>query len=146
MKTELPDSDEETRAKGIAEQCWLGPICLLFWVVVILTVVHGCAYGAECTLAWNSQSDAAKWRVYLGIELLAEVTQPTAMVTLPDQPCTLAVVAVNDAGQSPPATIRLSFLTDQESVDLRAWSELRSYYREHLHGPRFYRTKIETPP
>jgi len=146
MKPELPDREEENRARGLAEQCWLGPLCLLFWVIVILAYIHGCARGAECRLAWDTQPDASKWRVYLGLDLLAEVTTPAATITLPDAPCVVSVVAVNDAGQSPPATLRLSYLTDQESVDLRAWSNLRAYYREHLPGPRFYRTRIETPP
>ena len=149
MKQELPDKDEETRARGLAEQCWLGPICLLFWTIVILSYIHGCARGAECAIAWNpspAAENVTKYRVYLGLDMLAEVTTPAATVNLPDAPCTISVVAVNAAGQSPPASLRLSFLTDQESVDLRAWSNLRAYYREFLPGPRFYRTCIETPP
>ena len=39
MKPMPTDEEEESRAKGIAEQCWLGPICLLFWVIVVVAVL-----------------------------------------------------------------------------------------------------------
>ena len=150
MKPEPSDKDEETRARGLAEQCWLGPLCLVFWVLVIMAAIHGC-HAAECTLAWDANNPAehiSEYRLYCGLDLLASVpgTVTTAKVTLPDAACTVAIVAINAVGTSPPATLRLSFLTDQESVDMRAWSILRSYHREFIPGPRFYRAKIETPP
>lgn len=149
MKPEPSDREEETRARGIAEQCWLGPLCLLFWVILILGFIHGCVKGAEVTLAWDANDPAQrveKYRVYLGLELLAEVTGTTARVILPDAPCEIAVVAINSEGTSPPAFLKLSYLTDQQSTDLKAWDTLRGYHREFLPGRRFYRTKIQTPP
>ena len=128
-------------------------ITMLFLLLCITACLIKCsgAWGAECTIAWNpspAAENVTKYRVYLGLDMLAEIAAPTtqATVTLPDAPCVVSVCAVNAAGQSPPASLRLSFLTDQESADLRAWSTLRAYYREFLPGPRFYRTRIETPP
>lgn len=45
------DDEERDRSRSLAEQCWLGPICLLFWAIVILAFIHGCAKGAEFPMA-----------------------------------------------------------------------------------------------
>lgn len=132
---------------AISEQWWFGLLVMVLLGLAVASIPR-CS-GAECTLVWNEPPAAeqvVKWRVYRGIELLAEVTTPSATITLPDQPCEVSVVAVNAVGTSPPATIRLVCIADQTSTDLRAWHTFRTYHREALPGPRFYRTRIETPP
>lgn len=111
MKTPPSDPDEEARVRGIAEQCWLGPLCLLFWVLVILGCIHGCVKGAECKLAWDAPDAAqnvVKWKIYVGLEY-TEVSLPFASVTLPvDWVSMIAVVAVNQSGLvSAPAMIEV---------------------------------------
>jgi len=146
------DKQEEDRARSLTEQCWLGPLCLVFWSIVIVAVFYGCsAKGGEVTLAWDANQPTEQvtgYRLYLGLDLLAEVAAPAtqATVTLPDGPCEVSIVAVNAAGTSPPASLKVAYIVDQDTVDLRAWRTLRGYYREFLPGTRFYRTRIETPP
>lgn len=151
MKPEPTDEQEQDRARSLFEQCWLGPLCLAFWVIVIVAVFYGCsAKGAECRIAWNqppADQQITKWRIYVGTVLLAEPTTPTGtLVILPNAPCEVAVMAINSVGTSPPATMKVSYITDLESADMSAWMPLRSYHREFIAGRRFYRTKIETPP
>ena len=151
MKRLPPDWEEENRSKRLFEQCWLGPLCLLFWVIVIIAAFHGCtgnAKGAECTMEWdvNPVTDqVVSYRIYLGITLLAETPNTSATVQLPDAPCEVSLVAVNANGQSLPTTMKVACITDRDSIDLKAWRILRVYHREFLPGPRFYQTRIETP-
>ena len=56
MKQEPTDDQEEDRARSLAEQCWLGPLCLLFWAIIIIGFIHGCAKGAECSLPFDDHS------------------------------------------------------------------------------------------
>lgn len=148
MRQQPTDRDEETRARSLFEQYWLGPLCLVLWVFAIVAVFYGCsAKGAECVISWDdppAEQNVTKWRVFVGLEVV-EVTTPQATIILPDAPCTVAVVAVSNTGQSEPATLNLSYVTDQESVDMRAWATMRGYHREFLPGRRFYRTIIQTP-
>jgi len=126
MNTNPTNQDEETRCKGIAEQCWLGPICLLFWVIAIMCFIHGCARGAECKLAWDAPPAAemvTSWKIYRGIELLATTNTASATVDLPThQRSTLTVIAVNAGGTSKPTTITVVPFVPQYSEDLRNWN------------------------
>ena len=127
MKPYPPDDEEEDRARSIFEQCWLGPLCLLFWVVLIVGCFHGCtAKAAECKLAWNPAPSAelvTSWKVYRGIDLLATVTEPSATLDLAaDLRSTLSIVAINTAGSSPPAILTVVPFTPRHSEDLRNWT------------------------
>lgn len=116
-------------------------------LAALLILARWCS-AAECKLAWDAAPIAeqvTKYRVYLGITLLAEVETNAATVLLPDAPCEIAVVAINAAGTSPPASMRVICLTDQSSADLKAWLPLRTYHREFIPVPRFYRVQIQTP-
>ena len=145
MKPEPTDQEEQTRSRSICEQCWLGPLCLAFWVIIILACIHGCVRGAECRIAWNASTGATDYRVWRGIECLATVTDTHAVLTLPDEPVTLTVTARNSAGESAhSAPLPLVAVTVQESTDLMAWGAVRTIYREKQ-AIRFYRLKIETP-
>lgn len=140
--------ERDSRDWSLGEQYWLGPLCLLIWVVGILLMIHGCSFGAECKLAWDAapaSEQVTSYKVYVGIDCVATTNTNSATVNLPDQPCTVGVVACNASGQSTPALINLSYIVDQETVDLKAWSTMRGYYAEFLPGKRFYRTKIQTP-
>ncbi|MFO0204133.1 MAG: hypothetical protein ACK528_13495 [Alphaproteobacteria bacterium] len=123
---EPSDKDEETRCKGIAEQCWLGPICLLFWVIAIMGFIHGCARGAECKLAWDHppyHERVTHWEIFRGIERLATVHEPCATLDLPtDRRSTLTVAAVNAAGHSSPVNITVVPFVPQTSVNLANWN------------------------
>ena len=149
MKQEPTDEQESDRARSLAEQCWLGPLCLLFWAIIIIGFIHGCAKGAECTVAWQlphaGDPPVTSWRIYRGLDLLAETAIPQATIRLPDAPCIIAVCAVNESGQSAPTTLQVAYLTDQDSTDLKIWQTIHGYHREFTPGKRFYRTKIETP-
>ena len=96
MKQEPTDEQESDRARSLAEQCWLGPLCLLFWAIVIIGFIHGCAKGAECTVAWQlphaGDPPVTAWRIYRGLELLAETAIPQATIRLPDAPCIICLL------------------------------------------------------
>jgi hypothetical protein len=147
MKAELPDDEERANAKDLACRCWLGPILLAFWALVIVAVFYGCtANGGQCKLAWTPQEDAVEYRIYCGIDLLTATADSQATVTLPDGPCALAFVAVDTAGNtSTPTSFKISFVTYQDSLDMRAWRNAPGRYVEFIHGKRFHRTKLETP-
>lgn len=146
------DEQEEDRARSLAEQCWLGPLCLAFWVLCILACIHGCVRGAECKLEWNPQPDATRFRVYCGIDLLAEVLSPqtSVTVTLPDAPCTVSVVAINNYGVSAPASLKLTFQRqwDHDVQTMARKIVYRKYHREFkgVAGKAFESVEIQTPP
>lgn len=139
--------DPDDRRRPILEQWWLGFVTLFLLAAAVLLLLLCRLDAAECTLEWNPQPDATGFRIYCGLDLLAEVNAPAtqATVTLPDSGCTVALVAVNAAGQSLPAILHTVFIQDQDSTDLMAWRTLRGYHRELVPGSRFYRTRIEIP-
>jgi hypothetical protein len=149
MRQEPTDEQEEDRSRNICEQCWLGPMCLLFWVLVILACIHGCVKGAECTFEWNANpatEQVTEYRLYCGITLLAITQNTFVTVELPDQGCEVSLVAINANGTSKPATLKVAFIQTQESTTLQSWQPLRGYHREFTAPRRFYRTMIQTPP
>ena len=148
MRREPTDNEEEERARSICEQCWLGPLCLLFWVLVIVGFIHGCARGGEVKIAWdanNADQQVTDYRVWRGIECIATVQSNTATVTLPDEPVTLTLTARNVNGESAhSAPMHVVAITVQESPDLKAWGATRTIHREKKPSM-FYRLKIQTP-
>ena len=98
--------------------------------------------GGEVTVAWNANPDAegvSLYRIWRGIEVLAETTETSAVVTLPDEAVTLTVSAVNGAGESiQSAPLPLVALTVQE------WLPVKTIHVEQK-ASAIYRLKIETP-
>ena len=134
-RLETFDEQEQARSRSLCEQCWLGPILLVFWALVIGAVFYGCsAKGAECKLEWLPAAPAdqvTEWRVFRGIEPLATVSQPAATLDLPvDSKSTLSVFAVNVLGVSPAATITVLAAIPQDSADLRTWNSHRPFFYE----------------
>ena len=149
MKPEPTDEDEAARSRTLFEQHWLGPLCLLFWVIVIMAAFHGCAMGAECRIAWNPapESNVVKWRVFRGTMQLAEVTTNAATLDLPtDADSTIAVHAVNTSGlMSAPATMTVIPAIPQDSGLLTTWQSRRPFfYQSDGSGKHFFRFALPT--
>lgn len=89
------------RERIIAEQCWVGIACLLFWAVIVMGLFRSCS-GA--TLQWNPnpEADVTGYKVYqLGSPnvLLASTSATTAEVTV-SAGDVVAVSAVSPSGES----------------------------------------------
>lgn len=139
----LPNDDRE---RAIVEQCWLGIGFMLFWAVLIMGLFKACTHGGEVRVFWDAPPAAQKvtsWRIYRGIELLATVTEPRAVLTVPDETVSLTLTAINSTGESdhtPPLT--LFPITIQASTDLKTWTPLRVIHRSRR-PQEFFRLKIE---
>lgn len=102
------------------------------------------ASAGQVKLAWNPSKGAQPitYRVWRGIEQIAEVSETTATVTLPDEPVTLTVSAHNVAGSSPHSEpLHLVAVRVQESTNLRAWWYVKTLYQEKKTAA-FYRLEI----
>jgi hypothetical protein len=133
----------------LIEQWWGGLLILLIWAIFILVFFFSCSRlkGGQVTIEWDAADpveQVTKWRIYKGIALVAEVTQPLAILTLTDEPQELSVVAINVTATSPPATIKLDAITLLRSFDLNTWLIEKVIHREKSNAV-FYRLKIETP-
>ena len=101
--------------------------CLLFWVAVVGFILFctRCS-GAECGLAWDHppyHERVVRWELFVGIERVATVFEPTATIDLPaDRTSTVTVYAVNETNTSEPATITVVPLTPRHSEDLKTWT------------------------
>lgn len=113
--------------------------------------------GAECRLEWDHTpadrqrivaEKVVKWRVFCGLDLLAEVATTSATVQLPDGPCEIAVVAINDVGLlSTPAKLKLAYVdTEDFGETLLSFRYLPGRHVEFWPGKRFYRSRIQLPP
>lgn len=139
------------------EQWWPGLACLLVWAAVILAVfVASQCKGAEVTVAWNPnpESNILFYRVWRGLDLLAQTTATHATVTLPtDQISTMTVTAHSAAGSSPHSKpLVLAPAVVHSSADLRVWIVEKSSYFFHVlerEGIRtdkqFFRVHYHTP-
>lgn len=117
-------------------------VTFLFLLLCITACMVKCAWGGECVLAWDSQPDATSFRVWKGIECIATVSEPQAVVTLPDEPCTVTVTARNANGESAhSAPLQLVAVRIQESSNLKAWWYVRTVHREKR-ATMFYRLEI----
>jgi hypothetical protein len=113
-------------------------------LLAITTVSIPGARAGEVKLAWDPSEGALPitYRVWRGIEQIAEVSETTATVTLPDTPVTLTVSAHNQFGNSPHSEpLHLVALRVQESTNLRAWWHVKTLYREKKTAA-FYRLEI----
>jgi hypothetical protein len=114
----------------------------------ILAITAAAILGAcagEVKLAWNPSegTQPITYRVWRGIEQLAEVSETTATVTLPDEPVSLTVSAHNEFGSSPhSAPLHLVAVRVQESTNLRAWWYVKTLYQEKKPAA-FYRLEIK---
>jgi hypothetical protein len=115
---------------------------MLGLLLLITGALIRCSWGAECRITWDAQ-DAKFFRVWRGLELLAEVETNEATVTLPDdQPSVLTVTAHNDHGSSPhSAPLPVVAVRIQESSNLRTWWIVRTIHREKRQAM-FYRLEI----
>ena len=105
------------------------------------------AFGGEVTLRWNpnpAEELVSSYRIYRGTDLLSTVagTTTSTKITLPDEPVTLGLVAVNSLGTSPAALLHLIPITIQTSPDLATWTAARTIHRERKPAE-FYRLKIQ---
>jgi hypothetical protein len=114
---------------------------------ILLAITTASILGAsagQVKLAWNPSKGAQPitYRIWRGIEQIAEVSETTATVTLPDTPVTLTVSAHNEFGNSPhSAPLHLVALRVQESTNLRAWWYVKTIYQEKETAA-FYRLEI----
>jgi len=102
---------------------------------LILLVLYALAlliFGAECNVRWNPQPAATGFRVFRGIDQIAEVTTNRATVDLPaDRPSTLTVTATNGATESDHSDpITAIPITPQTSENLTDWKPQRVFFVE----------------
>jgi hypothetical protein len=113
-------------------------------LLAITTAAMLGARAGEVKLAWNPSegTQPITYRVWRGIEQIAETSGTTATVTLPDEPVTLTVSAHNAAGSSPHSEpLHLVAVRVQESTNLRAWWYVKTLHREKKSAA-FYRLEI----
>ena len=147
----LKELEEWTGHRPAGEQWWGGFLALIVLAGVIMAVFFGCsAKGASCNLAWNANApdeQVVKYRITLGIAVLAETGHLEAVVILPDAPCQIAIQAINIYGLiSEPASLKLSYvdIIDQ-GESLLSFRILPGRHVEFWPGRRFYKGRIQTP-
>jgi len=122
-----------------------GFIITLSWLTFWWLVIAAFTSAGTCRVAWNASptsENVTGYRVWRGIEVLAEVSGTSATITLPDAPSTLTVTAVNAFGESThSAPLELVTLIVQDSADLREWQPVQTIHVEK-HATRFYRIQL----
>lgn len=101
-------------------------ILLLLWALAYMVLA------APMRLGWDPSLHASSYEVWRGIDRLAVVQSPEALLDLPaDQISTITVRAVNSAGTSPhSAPITVIPITAQYSADLAAWDSAGVFFVE----------------
>ncbi len=121
-------------------------VIIMVFTLILIGYMMGTADAGMCRLRWAPQSDAAGFRVYRGIQLLADTTESRVTVELPsDQASTVFVVAYRGALVSEPSdTLTVIPVTPLSSTDLQTWKSHEPFYVK-LEPKGFFRFSYPTP-
>ena len=126
------NSPDKPRKAALAEQWWAGLIALAVLAVGVLLIAYiaSPAGAAPVPIAWDADANASAWRVWRGIDLLAETNQASATIDLPaDQLSTITVTAHNDSGSSAHSEpLVLLPVTPRHSYDLAKWRPKQTFF------------------
>jgi hypothetical protein len=122
-----------------------------FTMLLLLLLITGgmirCSWGAECRVAWDAQTDATRWKVWRGLDLLATTETNEATIDLPaDRLSTITVTAHRDGLTSPhSAPMTVQPVTPQWSQDLRVWIVTKNTFFIDLRDKAFFRFTYPLP-
>lgn len=114
-------------------------------ILALLLALAACGQARVVKLVWDTPPAAEQvthWRVWRGIDLLATVASPSAVLDLDDRAAVISVTACNLAGESARASIALPALVwIQHSTDLQTWTNVVQV----PHSPKQF-IRLEIPP
>lgn len=155
----LPD-DSDDRRETIAEQWWVGIVCMLFWAAAIFIFIKSCAHGAEVALSWNQPPSGplvSQWKIYRVSPLprtqigVAETNHAMVTANDGDRLVITACSANEESADSAVWIVRLpspnpvARVTMEASADLKAWESFQAFDIPSSQA-KFFRLKIEPAP